>query len=472
MPRLLFYSDDGPEFEFDGSRCSIAAISDMLVDIYRRAECLFQEEILMGITEEELGVRVDFDGIRDELANEDAGYGFLNNPGFSKHIEIMRAFLKHPKFKNHFYVRDGDRLIWAPDACKMWLGHVSKLKELFYILNHYLGMPKRGSEEDKFKIFNLTQRNRNVFWMLRRLAFVGNYSKTSALHGADCVTLHLPPKCLGDLILRFYCYVGKLEKLFVREFFPEAKPNWACYLYSSCGKRWNSKHLSTILHRESKRYLDIKLGLSPLQHLLPALAEHYEIGIDCEHTSVRHTQQGHSKNLAGRLYSRTVGSHPALTNDIVREVRHFCDRWQALLGFSSPNPQCMTAAQIKLILHSPMQKQDSELASVVKELIASLRSEPHSHRFEATDKFNSAPKILVTPSSTTNHMISPDPMYSSKGNKDGHNSPTWAGDETTLFYDQVLEDDHLAEEFNHTTNVNHLEFCKHMPLVSFSIPSN
>ena len=69
-------------------------------------------------------------------------------------------------------------------------------------------------------------------------------------------------------------------------------------------------------------------------------------------------------------------------------------------------------------------------------------------------------------------MISPDPMYSSKGNKDGHNSPTWAGDETTPFYDQALEDDHLAEEFNHTTNANHLEFCKHMPLVFFSIPSN
>ena len=304
----------------------------------------------------------------------------------------MKAFMKDEKFKDHFYIQNVDHLIWVPDTCKAWLEHVSELQELYYVLNYYLGLPKGGFQRRNFKIFNLAQYNWNIFLMLCRLTFVGNYSGTTVVTGIDNVRLHLPPKCVEDLILWFYYFVGELEKLLVKEFFPKAKPNWECYIYSSHGIWWKNEHLSAILKQESICYLNIGLDLTPLWHPLPAITEHYGIGIDCEHVSVHHTQ--HGKNLASCLYSQTVWSHPALTNDIDYKVKYFCDHWQKLLGFSSLSPHHMTEREMKHKL-SPMQEQDSELASTFKKLIALLQDESETHRSNSGTQFHPAHKLLT-----------------------------------------------------------------------------
>jgi hypothetical protein len=333
VPRTLFYSDDGPDFQFDGVKSSVTSISSMLVDVFKRAEQLFRDKILLGLTDKELGISLDFNNIVDELTNETADYGFLTNPGFSKTMEVMKALMEHPKFKGHFYFRDGKKLVFAADVCLEWLAHVEEFKELIYVLIHFLaGMPKRATEEAKSKIFNIFERVRNVYNMLERLVLIGNYAKTSAISGSDRVTLHILPGSVARLIMLFYALVFDMEKRFVQAFCPNRRPRWDCYLYSSFGRQWNSDRLSKILKQCTKKYLDIAWGVAALRHLLPAIAEHYGLGISQSDESVRHHMQGHGGELAGRLYSRLVGSHPKLTNALVRETVAFCDAWHSLFS--------------------------------------------------------------------------------------------------------------------------------------------
>lgn len=349
----------------------------MLVDIFQRAERLLREDILLSLTDDELGVTVNFDNIVDELANEDLGYGFLNDPELRKDMDVMKAFMNHPKFKDHFYIRDGEKLVWVAGACRRWLGHVKQFKELIYVLVHILGgMPKRGSEEARIKHTNLGERVRNIFYMLSKLAFVGNYSKTSALTGSDRITLHFAPDSVTSLIMRFFSLAADMEKRFVKDFCPDASSNWECYMYSSFGKIWKSNHLARILKRETLRYLGKGFGIADLRHLLPAIAEHYHVGFNNSHEGPRHSQKGHSAPLSGRLYSRTIGSHPALTSDVVRETLRFSEEWQSLLGFppSTSGPSAMTGREMHTIRKTHTERRDSELATIVSDLMVLITS--------------------------------------------------------------------------------------------------
>jgi hypothetical protein len=378
-PRILFFTADGPDFEFDGRYSSATLVSEMLVKIFDRAEKLLNEELLLGLTDEELGVSIGFEDVVDELADEKPGYGFLNESGFRKSMQVLKVFMSHPTFRDHFYVREGRRLIFIPGRCKEYLGHIEELKELLYVLIHFLaGMPKRGSEECRIKIFNILERVRNLFRMLKRLALIGNYAKTSALEEADRMTLHFVPSCITQLILRFYALVADIEKRFVNMFCPNRRENWDCYLFCSFGQPWTSDRLTRILRRETEKYMGISYGLSPLRHLLPAIAEHYNLMIPAPVDTVGDHQQAHSRRLAGRIYSRTFGGHPKLTNPIILSTMSFCDGWQRLMGFSSNTPRVMSPDDMYAAsLRSPADIRDSELAKVVKEFLSLLMENVH-----------------------------------------------------------------------------------------------
>ena len=76
--------------------------------------------------------------IVDNLRNEELGYGFLSDCGFQKEMDIMKVFMSYPKFKDCFYIWEGNKLIWATDKCNRWLAYVEEFKELIYVLVHFL----------------------------------------------------------------------------------------------------------------------------------------------------------------------------------------------------------------------------------------------------------------------------------------------------------------------------------------------
>ena len=112
--------------------------------------------------------------IVDNLRNEELGYGFLSDCGFQKEMDIMKVFMSYPKFKDCFYLWEGNKFIWATDKCNRWLAYVEEFKELIYVLVHFRGMPKQGSGEEHIKHSNQHECVRNMFYLLSKLALVGN----------------------------------------------------------------------------------------------------------------------------------------------------------------------------------------------------------------------------------------------------------------------------------------------------------
>ena len=375
LPRILFFNSQGPDFEFDGKCCSTTGVSQMLVDIYCRAARLLRDELLFGLTDDELRIpSTHYGNIIDELASETPGYCFLNDPAFRKGMEVLKVFMSLPRFRDNFYIRAGSRLIWIPRRCKQYLECVKEFKELVYLLVHILaGMPKRGSEEWRTKVFNTLELVRNVFHMLERLALIGNYAKTSSIEELDRLMLHFIPNCVAQLILQFFALMADIEKRFVNMFYDRRRKDWECFLFSSFGRPWTLVQLSSILKREMKRYLSIPYGLADLCHIIPAIAEHYGIMIPISGDTVGDHQQVHSRRLAGCLYSRTAGVHPKLNSNLVHSTMSFCDHWQRLMGFSCDEPKIMSDNDMHTVsLQFPSDRHDSELARAVKELLSIL----------------------------------------------------------------------------------------------------
>lgn len=371
MPRTLFLTEHGSDFEFDGQSCSVTRISAMLVDVWQQATDILQKKLLFGLSDRDLNISLDWDRIVDPLADDRLGQGFLANPDFSHEVDVMLAFMtKAEAFSGHFYSRVGSTIVFHPSKCQEYLDYIRQFKELIYVLLHWLsGMAKRGSEERLFKLCNTAERFRNIFWMLKRLAFVGNYSKTSALTGADRITLHGPPPALSDLILRFGSLIAGLEHFFVGVCHPGRNQMYKSYFYTSNGLLWPENRCTQILQATSKKHLGLSLGLAAIRQLMPAIAEHYELGIKSTAHSVLHFQEGHGAKIGGERYAIVHGTHPGLTSALVRDTFAFLDSWYALLGFSGSAPGKMNEEDMyNATFGKEVYVRESALVKEVKEL--------------------------------------------------------------------------------------------------------
>jgi hypothetical protein len=367
IPRLIFKTPEGPEFEFDGKASSATQLSATFCEAYHRAKDILENKLLMGLTDKEIGVSLDFSDVVDKLGDETPGYGFLRDAKIRKGMETMKAFLDHPKTKGHFLINTGTQQRFKPVPCLQYLKHAEDFKELIYLLIHCLaGMPKRGSEERRYKIYNILERIRNLFRMLGRLAIIGNYSKTTALSEYDRATLHFIPECIAKLIIRYFSLVAGVENIFVGRFCPGRKDNYQCYLFSSFGKRWRKDKLTSILRRETG------YGLAQLRHILPGLVEHYQLdaAIRLGQVSPGHRQQAHGPDIGGRLYSRTMDTHSKLTNPMIHDTLYLCDRWEGLMGFSTDDPTVMSGRDMYIYARGAAYQQESELAKATRSLLS------------------------------------------------------------------------------------------------------
>jgi hypothetical protein len=205
---------------------------------------------------------------------------------------------------------------------------------------------------------------RNIFRILKRLAIVGNYSKTTALSEYDRATLQFIPECVTRLIIGFFTWVADVENIFVKLFCPKRTANYECYLFSSFGRRWKRDRFSTILQRRTG------WKLSQLRHILPGIVAQYhlEVFLPKQQDSVGDTQMGHSWDIQKRLYSRTKGCHPHLTNGDVHNTLNFCGKWEGLLGFALDEPISMSGDQMLAFAKGLAYQHESNLANATREL--------------------------------------------------------------------------------------------------------
>ena len=308
---------------------------------YQEAKELLQQDLLFGLSDEQLGHIVFDQSKADDTSDNTPGHGILGTER-DGNWTLMKHIMENKELFDQFFDDVGGIPKLRRSRALMFLEKIAHFRRLEYVLIHWLsGMPKRGTEAIRFKIVNLADRMRNFNFMFNHLAVVGLYNKTSANTGKDNVTLHFLPPSIATLIQRFYYFVADLERWIVGELFSpaEVSRDWPVYLFSSYGKRWTSQMLSDALQNQFNKVMGERINLQQFRHILPGITTHYNIGSpEGSVLSIQAHQMGHSKDSDARLYSRTTDGHHQLTNQFCHDSLDFCTRVHKLWGFYGDTP--------------------------------------------------------------------------------------------------------------------------------------
>jgi hypothetical protein len=321
----------------------------MFHSIFQEMKSLLEHDLLFDCTDEQLGVPEDGSHIRDNPTNDTPGYGFLGGTNDRTGWLVMKHIMETPELRDIYTFKHGKRRSLKPEANRKWLRAAERFKELLYILLHCLcGMPKRGSEERRWRLLNTKYRLRNLLWMFNRLCMLGRHNKTSANSGCDKPTLHFIPSAITQLIRRFFSLAATHEAYLVESFVEDREENAACYLFSSMGKRWQERHMTKIIQQHTKHYLGYTINMQQLRHILPGIADHYNIGINSVSPGrlIQHNQMGHDENTGDRIYARTADGHPRLTDRFCHDTMDFCRGWQRIWGFDTDMPDLTLAQRV------------------------------------------------------------------------------------------------------------------------------
>ena len=332
--------------------------SRVLHSTFNAANTILSNELLFGLSDEQLGVSFD-NVLVDDLLNKDPGYGALYAER-DAHWKVMKHILDTPVLFDRFFYMEGTKRCIREQAHRDYLEKIADFKRLLYVLIHMLsGMPKRGTEEYRHKIANVRNRMRNVCFMYGRVGILGLYSKTSGATGQDKVSLQFLPSSIGRITRRFYALLGNIEEWMVGQVILKPDPQWQAYLYVGLGKRFKSPELSDTLKFYMQKYGGlVGLGLQNLRHILPAISEEYGIGEDSKprfssSTSIMSNQMGHNVDIHGRLYAQTKDDdlpsthHSQLTSKFCWHALQFSLSLHQFWGFDSNVPSIENARKFR-----------------------------------------------------------------------------------------------------------------------------
>ncbi|KAG1741733.1 hypothetical protein EDD22DRAFT_958991 [Suillus occidentalis] len=343
--RLQLTTSGGPDFTFDGKSLSVTSITQMYHSVYRDMVRILEENLLLGASDADLQPLKAPEEITDKPHEHVLGHGILVSE-MQAAWNLMKFIMSDKKLlKKYFTIDSSGYPVPQRGAWEQYLEDIEAFKECFYFLFHQIpGMPKRGAEEIRAKIVDTSFRSRNLMYLFRRLACIGDYNKSSRNSGNDKLTLHFLARPLEIVLRRFQASVASIGTWAIDLVLPAESidPHHHCYLLSSKGQRWTSERLSRILQRLTRKYLPgkVSLNMSSLRHILPGIAEHYRISdvLTPRTDDVLHSQLGHSQNTGDRMYARAHDDHPRLTSAMVHRTMQFCDLWQELFGFKEDIP--------------------------------------------------------------------------------------------------------------------------------------
>lgn len=353
LPRLQFTTPEGPNFTFDGKLLSVTSMTTMFHSVYREMVRILNEDLLFGASDSALQHLKGPEDIVDKPHQHVTGHGVLVSEMQAAWNPVKLIMGNERLLNKYFTVDSTGNSVPRKASWEEYLALVEKFLEHFYFLFHQIsGMPKRGSEEIRLKIVDTSFRTRNMMYLLQRLACIGDYNKSSRNSGNDKLTLHFLPRPLEVILRRYQASVSSIGAWATDQVLPPEAidPHHHYYLLSSKGQRWTSERLTRILQQLTARYLPgkVSLNMSSLRHILPGIAEHYQISDALPRTDdILHAQLGHSQDTGDRMYGRVFQDHPQLTGPMVRRNLAFCNLWQELLGFNGELPNEKAALSLQ-----------------------------------------------------------------------------------------------------------------------------
>ncbi|KAF9472812.1 hypothetical protein BDN70DRAFT_937909 [Pholiota conissans] len=337
-PDIRFSSRFGTKFDYKDQRMDVEDFAASIHKTYDEAAKLLSDDLLFGLSDDQLGGKIFSQSVADDTSNSTPGYGILGAER-DENWTLMRHMMDLDDLRNGFFDNINDKLKLCRWEATQYLDKVGHFKRLIFFLLHCLAGTMRGTEYIRLKIANVTNRMRNFYSMYDHLAMLGLYNKTSANTGRDNVTLHFLPPALSILIQKFFFFVADVERWIVCEISPEITTDWAIYFFTSHGKRWTSQMLSDALSDQFERTMNRHINLQRFRHIMPAIVAHFGIGMSqVSGVSIPDHQLGHSQDTGDRIYSRTSDCFHHLTHRFCHDSLEFSQQVHQLWGFDSEVP--------------------------------------------------------------------------------------------------------------------------------------
>ncbi|KAI6009128.1 hypothetical protein EDC04DRAFT_2964128 [Pisolithus marmoratus] len=180
---------------FRGKQVDFADICKVFEQTEAKLVQIWEEVILMG-----QDIRVEYDGIADDLVSKDVGYSFLSdarNPQLTHWDQLLRKFLQEEDIFSHFAMIQENAIVWNRSTLQAWLRSYAELQSLLLLQAQMLSV------------------------LGKHVSLLCQYLKTTALTGKDKLIPHALDGITSDILVQDLALARPFAEVAARACFPD-----------------------------------------------------------------------------------------------------------------------------------------------------------------------------------------------------------------------------------------------------------
>lgn len=318
-----------------GNPISMDQIQKVFADLEDLTCTTWEKKVLCG-----LDLRVDYEGISDDLTNTDVGYSFLTDPRntmFHSRDRLALAILQDPILRARFTIpTTNGTVVWSKPAMREWLVGYSEFSGYQGARVEMLaGAPGRSTELHAMNYCNTPTRSRNLLALDKYIAAMRMYTKTGATTGLDKLIPHGLDGVTSDLAVQELAIARPFAELAVHICYPndaDIKYLYRYQLFVNNTKSFDAADLTSIMKRITLPVLGFGVGINAWRHihvnfnrkLCPMAERILEQG---EKDTASILQYGHGRGTHDGIYGLSHDSVVGLPEDILPDFLDASTEW-------------------------------------------------------------------------------------------------------------------------------------------------
>lgn len=346
------WTNDGQSVSYkDVSNFRVQAMRTLVRTQVTQAQTQLEELLLLDPIAEhrqDLDIHIRMHQLVDRPAESSRGWSFLdhrdNRDGPLPHRRrwLLERVLRNERLRERFIdAFKADDIVWRrPEAVGYKLQVDAFLEQLLLLIHLTSGQPARGTEILSLRYKNsLHGQIRNVFLEDGLVSTVTSYHKGYAVTGSTKIIHRYLPREVGELLIYYLWlvlpFVQALNLLALGDDSPPSP-----FLWAKGRGSWDSNRLSSVLSREFKAHLGVRMTIPVYRHLSIAISrKHLPCGGFKRDYGLENTkfdaQSAHSSWTAGCIYARGLEEAPGHVKSRKALYRTVSQEWHGFLGFAT-----------------------------------------------------------------------------------------------------------------------------------------
>ncbi|QRV79877.1 Helicase conserved C-terminal domain [Ceratobasidium sp. AG-Ba] len=329
---------EGRQIDFDKFRVKFAGT-------IRELEKLVQEDLLLGLSPESLGFKIDeLTRVHDNISESKPGYSLFSdtrNDPLIKNIQHSLASKFPGQEQAQFlyeHTQDPSKPVnYNLPGCSKYIESYKRAMRMLALCMHIVGgQPGRGTEFVDLRWDNARHRARSIYMTgPGKMVYVLFYNKTTRITGLDRVVAHAIPWRLARLMLIIRSLVVPFAgKLTERLNSPQARDLQSHHPFAPAGQLMTSNDLSTELQRWFNIHLGEVVGLRVYRQFAIACQRKYmPAAFETVRRALRavDSQGGHGDQVSEDHYAITVEEAHLLGGDTIAKYIEVSNWWWRII---------------------------------------------------------------------------------------------------------------------------------------------